>query len=867
MLFPGAKFRPPWSGTARPAAAAAIAEGLARVRLVTVVAPAGSGKTTALAAWASDPGEWRPLWVSLDRQDDDAVTLARALAAAVHTATGTPPARLTGLLHAEASSRPEHLATALVNDLDQHDPVAIVLDDLHALSTTPALDLVDLVLEGMGPGQRLLVGSRNAPSLHLARRRVRREVLEVGPDDLRLGPHDVAALLGPGTDPRSPRVSTILDRSGGWAAAADPSSTPTAAAVTAIDEFLRTEVLAELGPALARFALVNALLPALDPEACRLLSEDPSTPDHLDELARRGLLVHPGEGDTAGEPSRFPDHLAELLRRELVRRVEGDELEQLHRRAAALSPPGWAIELLLAIGDDATAANLVVEAGREALDRPAERLPRHWLRLLAELPADRTTATGSWLDLLIGLARLDDGDVPGAVERLDGLPEAMRRRHDELGTQCSIYGLAEAHLILGDTTRGASLLEELLVLATGPDDRVRVLVAACWLAYFRTDWDRIGTSLEEAFALALGPGRALGRHRLALGLGTEFLFAPPGPAWLLDRVAELDSRIGDDLPARTALRIMSAAGHLLAGRTATASELLDRVDEQALEMGGLGWLGLMADRVRLLQALASGDHDAVDRIVAAARSALDRSDRHQQERGMYAYALARSGRQRQRADLVQRAELLLGPVQDQDRPDIAVTAAVVSALAARLRGDTTAALARLDALGDREASVRFCLMTGIPGLERAGALLECGRRAEALVAARPALTLVRDLDAPGIVLAEGPGEHHDVLALAAEDPELGPVVATIRARAGVAGTRGGIQVPDTGEWLTARELEVLDLVVDGLSNREVADRLYIGERTVKTHMTAILRKLAVPSRTAAAARARTLRAVPSSRGP
>jgi DNA-binding CsgD family transcriptional regulator len=58
--------------------------------------------------------------------------------------------------------------------------------------------------------------------------------------------------------------------------------------------------------------------------------------------------------------------------------------------------------------------------------------------------------------------------------------------------------------------------------------------------------------------------------------------------------------------------------------------------------------------------------------------------------------------------------------------------------------------------------------------------------------------------------------------------------------------------------LTPRELEVLRLMADGLSNREIADALFIGQRTVHTHAQNILAKLQVPSRIAAVAKARKL---------
>jgi ATP/maltotriose-dependent transcriptional regulator MalT len=62
--------------------------------------------------------------------------------------------------------------------------------------------------------------------------------------------------------------------------------------------------------------------------------------------------------------------------------------------------------------------------------------------------------------------------------------------------------------------------------------------------------------------------------------------------------------------------------------------------------------------------------------------------------------------------------------------------------------------------------------------------------------------------------------------------------------------------------ITPRELEILGLIATGLTNREIADRLYVSENTVKTHSSRLFDKLGAKRRTQAVQIAQGFRLIP-----
>lgn len=101
--------------------------------------------------------------------------------------------------------------------------------------------------------------------------------------------------------------------------------------------------------------------------------------------------------------------------------------------------------------------------------------------------------------------------------------------------------------------------------------------------------------------------------------------------------------------------------------------------------------------------------------------------------------------------------------------------------------------------------------------------------------------------ATGYLLKDAPPEKlfTAIRAAAAGDGALAPSVASRLL--------GRMRAPTA--TLTPRELEVLGLVAEGLSNRQISKRLFLSETTIKTHLVHIYPKLEVDSRTAAVAAA------------
>lgn len=323
--------------------------------LVLVCAPAGFGKTSVLTqSLDALPAGTAVAWVGSD-EGDGPLRLFGCLVAALEPYD--PPWRVAPdtLIAAAAAGSPDSgqraqraLAAELINALDACETAhgVIVVDDLHRVDDPAVYAFIDVLLERFTPRWSLVLSSRIEPPLSLARWRARGEVAEFRAADLRLDAQQTNALAtAAGLDDAAAR--SVHERTQGWPAGVQLAlgvlrSVPgaslegmSARVDRQVFEFLASEVLDRLPPALRGFLLATSVLPELTAARCAALTGEPASADHLDAVERAGLFVTllPGPEPTL----RLHDLVRDALQQHLWR-VRPAEAQALLEQAARTEP-------------------------------------------------------------------------------------------------------------------------------------------------------------------------------------------------------------------------------------------------------------------------------------------------------------------------------------------------------------------------------------------------------------------------------------------------------------------------------------------------------------------------------------------------
>jgi LuxR family transcriptional regulator, maltose regulon positive regulatory protein len=833
--------------------------------LTVVAAPAGSGKTTALAAWARQE-DGPVVWVRLGAEDAAPAAAAAALLAGIRRELSEFGSRLEQVLGGtETAASTHHLVTALVNDLHDGPDLRLALDDFHEIAEAEAAGLFDALTDHLPDACRLVVASRTEPPLSLSRRRVRGELAELGLDDLRLDSAAIRAVLAHRSDIDEQAMEELVTGSDGWAAAVRLASAgagvgqsgplpggidPVGSVQPELWRFLADEVLDAQPADLRAFLLDTAVLDELTPTTCAAVTGRPDAGAVLSELERRNLfLARFVSAD--GLAWRYHDLFAAFLRDHLRAERGEAQIAELHRRAAAALPPALAVPHLLAAGEHERVAEIALEVALADMDPGIISMVMPWVQALPDEVVERHHR----LELLLALPFELGGRPEWILNRLEPLHARLVTAGEHLAAAEVAMEVAVAHLMNGDLEPAGRLLDEALSQPLEGWWRVAAQVVRMHWRREMGDWGGAGHDLAAVFDLTLGSHDLASDRILASGLSWTLLFADQGPVWMLERTERLDARLGEHgkLLSRTGLRPVLAAGALLGLDTKTAAEQTRRCLAESGEVGRLAWTHQEGETVLLALALAAGDHATVRAVVREALGRMSSSPLDAAVRFVHAHAALRSAWQRKDFDGI---GAVLDLLADPARAEEEVVRAQAEALHARQSGGGIDALDVLAEAEQTQRRLRCWLGAGLPSLERASILLEAGHASEALDAAEPTLAVAAELGA-GLLLPDG-GSHRELLRRCAHAGLCTDVVQPVLDALDRPAAPAAVKVPGTSETLSAREVEVLTHVARGRSNREIAEDLFISEVTVKSHLSRILRKLDATSRTHAVARAREL---------
>lgn len=363
-------------------------------RLVLVRGPAGYGKSTvmrqlfdhcALTGLAAS-------WVNCEAADNDLSRFLSLMVVALRRLD--VEADLVAAGSADASADLE-----LIEQLGmQRGPFMLFMDEFEVVHNPSIHALLRRLLLQLPAGAQIVLGTRSVPELGLGRLRAMGWLLEIEPSLLRFSFDEASELLRRRGHPdmRTEQIDALHRGTEGWAAAlwlasvamqarGGPGSVIEgfAGSQAGIADYLAEEVLARQPPVVQDFLLQTSILDTLNASLCDAVCQRSDSAEMLAELDRANLFV--SAVDEARQGFRYHPLFASFLRTQLERTKRFD-IARLHRAAStwflAQSRPVPAIEHALLAQDRETLIALLLQHAGRLLADGRTRLLGRWLSAL-----------------------------------------------------------------------------------------------------------------------------------------------------------------------------------------------------------------------------------------------------------------------------------------------------------------------------------------------------------------------------------------------------------------------------------------------------------------------------------------------------
>ena len=857
-------------------------------KLTLISAPAGFGKTTLVSEWIAYCGRSAVAWLSLNKEDSDPRRFLTYLVAALQTLAFPQEHRDTvsnvegvsaniggevlGMLQTSQSPPTESILTTLLNEIaDIPDDFVLVLDDYHVVDAKQIDHAIDFLLERSPPQMHLVITTREDPNLHLARLRVRGQLTEIRVADLRFTLSEATGFLNQmmGLDLSEENISALENRTEGWiaglqlAAISMRGSKDTASFIKSFTgshyfvlDYLVEEVLLQQPENIQNFLLRTSILERMCGPLCDAVLLDSTTPgqETLEYIEGANLFLVPLDNERRWY--RYHQLFADLLRQRLQEDsfpYTGDkemEVAELHIRASKwYEENGLDVEAF----EHAAAAN-DIERAKRLMD--GEGMPLQYrgamtpvLSWLESLPAELMDARPSlWVAYASALTIV--GKPADSIEKILQSAEVALQSaepddkiRDHIGHVAAIRAMLaipknQVETIISQSRRALEYLHP---------DNLSVRTTTTWtLGYaYQLQGDRLAAI--QAHTEALSISRASGNTMISIAAATS-----------LGQIQESENQLYQAVERyRTVLELAgvpplpaACEAHLGLARIFYEWNDIDAAQKHgeysfklARNMENVD-TPAACELLFALMKLARGDVEGASEKVASAESFVRQNNFTHRMPDVVAVQILVSLRQGNLAKAANLAEKHNLPLS-QARVYLA-------------EGDTSNALAALESYRQQVEKKEWCVELLRTITLQAVALHAQGEEKQAVLVLEEALSLAEPGGFIRIFVDEG-ASMAELLSKAASQGVMSHFVGKLLGAFETVGKQGESKSGQPLiELLSERELEILQLIAQGLSNREIGERLFLALNTVKGHNRRIFKKLQVQRRTEAVARAREL---------
>jgi LuxR family maltose regulon positive regulatory protein len=837
-------------------------------KLTLISAPAGFGKTTLLSHWIA--GRDEPVaWLSLDSGDNDPNRFLSYIVAALQILDDNIGKGVLAVLQSPGMANTESAQTMLLNELAEFpENFILVLDDYHAIESQQVDNTLGFMIDNLPQQSHFIIASRIDPSVSLSRLRVGGQLMEVRAEDLRFTSEEAAAFLTQvmGVDLSFQDVAALVERTEGWIAGLQLAAFSMqglkgkdevtdfirrfASSDRYIHDYLTDEVLQQRPAGTKQFLLQTSILNRLNGSLCDTVTNRSDSQAILESLDVANLFIMPLDSERRWY--RYHHLFADLLRQRLYHEQPA-LVDELHVRASAWHERNGleieAFEHAVAANDVQRAERLIEGQGVPLQYRGAAEPVRKWLESLP------TTVMNARPSLLVNYASaLNLTAHPTEAEQELQAAEAALEGVDLDNQTKNIIGhiaAVRAMMAVGQHQLDTIISQSRCALEYLHLDNLPVRTIINWtLGYaYQLQGDRAAAS--HAYTEVLSTSEVSGDivSALAATTGLGNIQETQNQLHLAAESYRRGMQLFGDPPQPIAVgTYLGLAGILYEWNDLDATEQygqlslqlgqqLENIDTPALS-------GVLLTRLKLAQ----GDEAEAAEVIAQAEHFVQQHNfmhRMPEIASAQVLVLLKQGNFEAATDLAKTHELPLS----QARVHLA-------------RGEPASALAVLEPLRQQaEADGTENARLKIKALQ-AVALYERRKIEGAVQVLGEALTLAERGDMIRTFVDEG-ASMAQLLQEAASQGVMSDYLRKLLA-AFEAEKLGDIVTPTQPlvEPLSPRELEVLQLLAEDLTNREICERLYLALDTVKGHNRNIFAKLGVKNRTQAVYKASSLGILP-----